>query len=242
MPFTGRSEAGGTVFDGGVIPKKPITQFEPISLVLPGHPAGRARRGARVYRRMIVRIRYSIAGLMTVVLLIALGLAGLRDTSTVWASAVFSLTVILLATAILGAATCSGPSRMACLGFGLFGGTYLLAAFWLWPVPNGVTAPPLLSKLLLDWLQPSVKTPTVMTIDRGQPGELSFVPIPNVWTTVPGTVNITTSAPFTGRVINLHNYRRIGHVLASIMLGCVGAWLGTNLSAWSEGVRRSPDP
>jgi hypothetical protein len=99
-----------------------------------------------------MRVRFSIASVMAVVLFLAVGFAGLHVASVLWASALFTITVTLFAAAILGASACRGPSRMTWLGFGIFGWTYLLATFWLWPGPNGVSAPPLLTKPLLDCL------------------------------------------------------------------------------------------
>ena len=104
---------------------------------------------------MLRRVRFSIAGLMAAVFILAVGFAGLRAASLLWASALFTSAVTLLLSAVLGAAACQGPSRMPWLGFGVFGWTYLLATFWLWPAPNGITAPPLLTKALLDYFQPS---------------------------------------------------------------------------------------
>src|SRR5262249_23261991 len=101
------------------------------------------------------------------VLLLAVGFAGLRTATPLWASAVFTLAVALLATASLGAAAGRGRPRTACLGFGLFGWVYLLTTFWFWPGPNGVSAPPLLTKALLDALQPRAKTLSSMTLDPG---------------------------------------------------------------------------
>ena len=89
---------------------------------------------------------------MGAVLVLAVGFAGLSTASALWASAVFTLAVTLLAGAILGAVACRGPSRIAWLGFAVFGWTYVPATFWLWPVPNGVTAPPFLAKALLGTL------------------------------------------------------------------------------------------
>jgi hypothetical protein len=169
---------------------------------------------------MLVRIRFSIAGVMGAVLIFAVVFAGLSAASALWASAVFTLTVTLLAGAIVGAVACRGPSRIAWLGFGVFGWTYLLATFWLWPVPNGVTAPPFLTKALLDSFQPSLNTATVMWIDPGPPGEMS--------------TELRPMTPFKGRVVNRLHYRRIGHTLAAIVLGLFGALLGTLLRARSE--------
>jgi hypothetical protein len=181
-----------------------------------------------------LKARVSIAGLMAAVLLLAIGFAGLHTASALWASAIFTFTITLLAAALLGAAASRGRYRMACLGFGLFGWVYLLTTFWLWPGPNGVSAPPFLTKALLDAVQPPSKTPTAMTIDRGPVGEMSTEPPPHVATTVPGTRNMVTSAPYTGRVVNLHHYRRIGHMLAAIAFGLLGGLLGSIFSALSE--------
>ncbi|MHC5542062.1 hypothetical protein ACYOEI_27900 [Singulisphaera rosea] len=171
---------------------------------------------------------------MVVVLLLAIGFAGLRTASALWASALFTFTLTLFTAALLGVATSRGRSRMTFLGFSIFGWAYLLTTFWLWPVPNGVTAPPFLTKALLDAVQPSSNTPTVMTIDRGPAGEMSTEPPPMVPTTVPGTRNVVTTAPYTGRVVNLHHYRRIGHILAAILFGLLGSLLGRTFYALGE--------
>ncbi len=181
-----------------------------------------------------MRARFSIAGLMVAVLLLAVGFAGLRTATALWASAVFTLTVTLLATALLGAAASRGRLRMACLGFSIFGWVYLLTTFWLWPGPNGVSPPPFLTKALLDAVQPASKTPAVMTVDPGPAGEMRTESPPMVNTIIPGTVNLATSAPFAGRVINLLHYRRIGHTLAAVAFGLLGGLLATLFSALSE--------
>jgi hypothetical protein len=187
-----------------------------------------------------LRPRLSIAGLMAAVLLLAVGFAGLRTASALWASALFTLTVILLAAASLGVAVSRRQTRMACLGFSLFGWIYLLTTFWLWPGPNGVSAPPFLTKSLLDAVQPASQTPAAMTIDAGPAGELSTESPLMVETTIsPGLTGMT---PYAGRVINLLHYRRIGHMLAAIGFGLLGGLLGTIGSAMREaGEGRHPD-
>jgi len=168
------------------------------------------------------------------VLVFAVGFTGLRTASALWASALFTVTVTLLAAASLGVAASRGRARIACLGFGMFGWTYLLMTFWLWPGPNGVSVPPFLTKALLDAAQPPLNTSAVMTIDPGPSGERSTESPQFVYTVVPGTKNITTRAPFTGRVVNLLHYRRIGHMLSTIGFGLLGGLLGTLFSALSE--------
>jgi hypothetical protein len=120
---------------------------------------------------------------------------------------------------------------MACLGFSFFGWLYFLMAFWLWPAPNGVSAPPFLTKALLDAVEPSLKTSEVMTVDPGPVGEMRTEPPPYVSTKIGGNMR---PARYTGRVINLLHYRRIGHMLAAIAFGLVGGLLGTIISALGE--------
>ena len=80
-----------------------------------------------------MRIRLPIGGLMGVVVVFAVGFAGLHAATPLWASGLFTLTFALLAAAVLATVSCQGRARMAWLGFAVFGWTYLLATFWLWP-------------------------------------------------------------------------------------------------------------
>jgi hypothetical protein len=75
----------------------------------------------------MARSRVSIAGLMMAVLLVALGFAALRDPrSAVWASLMFTFTVIVLLTATLGSLIHRRPSW---IGFAMFGWAGLFLAF-----------------------------------------------------------------------------------------------------------------
>ncbi len=76
------------------------------------------------------KIRFPIAGLMIAVLIIALGLAALRNSSESWAGALFLLTCAVLTLAIVGVVCRDGTERGWWLGFALFGWGYLLLAFW----------------------------------------------------------------------------------------------------------------
>lgn len=178
--------------------------------------------------------RVRIWWLMALVLLLAVGFAGLHAATALWASAVFTLTVTLLAAGLLGVAASRGWRRTACLGFSIFGWVYFLATFWLWPGPNGVSAPPFLTKALMDAVRPDSNAPATMTVDPGPAGEMRVEPPPMVSTPVPGRGNISTLAPYAGRVVNLLHYRRIAHTLAAIAFGLLGGLLATLLSAVSE--------
>ena len=75
-------------------------------------------------------IRFPIAGLMGAVLVVALGLAALRNASETWASVMFLLTCGVLNLAVVGTLCREGAKRAWWLGFALFGWGYLVLAFW----------------------------------------------------------------------------------------------------------------
>jgi len=181
-----------------------------------------------------MKLRFSILGLMALVLLVAVGFAALRSTSALWASAVFTMTVALLWAAILGAFAGRGRARLTWLGFVVFGWIYLLTTFWLWPEGNGVSAPPYLSKHLLDYFQPTANDASTMTIDPGPRGEMGIEPPPTISKTIPGTVNLSTTGPFTGRVSNRLHYRRVGHSLTALLFGLIGAGIGRVFAARTD--------
>ena len=73
-------------------------------------------------------VRFSIAALMAVVLIVALGLAALRNSSATWAGVTFLLTCAVLCLAIVGI-VCDGDVRRAWwLGFALFSSVYFSSA------------------------------------------------------------------------------------------------------------------
>jgi hypothetical protein len=95
--------------------------------------------------------RFSIAGLMGVVLLAAIGLAALRTPSETWAGIVLLATLAALGFASVGAICLRGPSRAGFLGFAVFGWIYMAAAF----LPYGVY-PRLPTRGLLEQLAPRI--------------------------------------------------------------------------------------
>src|SRR5271157_2029993 len=71
------------------------------------------------------RFRFSIASLLVVVLYVAVGFAALKESSDLWESGVFTLTLAALLISILLAVHRSGSRRAFWIGFALFGWTYL---------------------------------------------------------------------------------------------------------------------
>ena len=71
------------------------------------------------------RFRFSIAGLMAVVLVSGLGFAALRSPNTIWAGFVPLVTRGLVCIAVIGAVCRKGSERAWWVGFAVCGWTYL---------------------------------------------------------------------------------------------------------------------
>lgn len=71
------------------------------------------------------RVRFSIGGMMGVVVVCGVGMAAVRDPSEPWAGGLLLLTCGILALAVVGAIACRGARRVWWLGFSLFGWGYL---------------------------------------------------------------------------------------------------------------------
>jgi hypothetical protein len=76
------------------------------------------------------RLRFTIAQLMGIVILIGLGFAALRNANEIWASATFSVAIVSVSVAIAGAWSRNAGARMPWAGFGIAGGLCLV--IWLW--------------------------------------------------------------------------------------------------------------
>ncbi len=74
----------------------------------------------------MTRLRFTLAQLMAVVLLVGFGFAALRNADEFWASATYTLAIILIAAALVGAFARSGRACTPWIGFTVFGWTYLL--------------------------------------------------------------------------------------------------------------------
>jgi hypothetical protein len=80
---------------------------------------------------MTVR-RVSIVGMMSFVLVAAVGLAALRNANEAWAGLMLLLTLGALGVSVLGVVHREGEERAWWLGFALFGSGYALLAFGPW--------------------------------------------------------------------------------------------------------------
>ncbi len=84
------------------------------------------------------KIRFTIGGLMAVVLVLALGFAALKSPNPIWAGVFWALTHGALGLAILAIFLRKGVERVWWLGFAVFEGGYLrVASSWMWGMLSG---------------------------------------------------------------------------------------------------------
>jgi hypothetical protein len=111
--------------------------------------------------------RSTIGGLMAVVLVLAIGLAALRNPSVLWVGTIFLATRVILALGAIGVVLRKHAERAWWLGFSVFGWGYLVL---LTPSPTTMTSMQLPTWSLLAALRPAL----------GPSGELMAQPNPGV--------------------------------------------------------------
>src|SRR6516162_9519888 len=166
---------------------------------------------------------------MAIVLVSGFGFAALRSAAVLWASAIFTLTVVVLSAAILGAMARRGRARMMWAGFALFGWIYLGTTFGPWAEGNGVKAPPYVTRWALDYWD--AKEWYGGRLDTAPPGEVLFSRFAPVQARP--IVGAIRAGPLPGppmTVPDAFQFRRIGHCLSAILVGMGGAILGRLLA------------
>jgi hypothetical protein len=193
------------------------------------------------------RLRLSIGGMMSLVLVAGFGAAALANATPIWASITFALALAVLLGATLGAIAHRGARRVAWMGFAAFGWTYLVLAFGPLAVANGVTAPPFPTLIAYEPLREAITPDTrrvndglsVIILDRDprpEPlsGSTGQVPGPGMLAQAPVSVAGQFSVARLGgmgggiptRVLDFMQLRRILHALGAIGFGLVGALVG----------------
>jgi len=101
----------------------------------------------------MTRPRLTIAQLMALILYVGLGFAALRNADVFWASTTFTVAIITVSVALVGAIAREGKARMTWTGFAVFGWACLIIG--LWPtrtVGTGFGLPPQVTPpLLMTW-------------------------------------------------------------------------------------------
>lgn len=176
--------------------------------------------------------RFTLAGIMASIVVIALGAVALKEATPLWAGLTFWLTVLALLGAVLHGAVSTGRRKAGLLGFALFGGAYLAiyladeggaSASPTAPVQRGLES--LWSRLHAEAV-PMAAAISLNTTGAGAP------PSPLVMATG-GTISFTTSGTIfmattaTTWSGDLPSYNLIGQSLAALLFGLVGAfWAG----------------
>ena len=169
--------------------------------------------------------RMTLASLLGLVGLLALGMAGLVSSSTVWTSAAATLTLGLLLGAVLGIVLLGGRERAFCLGFFLFGGVYLVLVEWDW---IGGQFGQDLTFGFRDFADGIIPSPKIAT-----PSSPTGFP--------PGVVRLE---PLASRQVRIGNFVEIGRMALAMLFAIVGgvvAVMLTQLSTQTQEPRTWPE-
>jgi hypothetical protein len=189
------------------------------------------------------RLRFHLGTLVILILVLAVGFAALRESSDLWESGMFTLTLGVLLTSILLANYRSEKGRGFWLGFALFGSAYL-----------GLSLLPSIESMLITtkafaYLSSNVpgrpmKSYTLINsgIRSGSPSnqvQSIFLSIDGHQAATDGQGKVAIWKAVTGGWSgSTENFVRIGHSLFALLAG----WLGGQLSRRLCRPSRSPEP
>jgi hypothetical protein len=189
------------------------------------------------------RFRFTIGGMLALVVFLAVSIAALREATDLWDSGVFTAALGVLLAAVLLAVHRTGRQRAFWLGFALFGWAYLAASL----------VPPAEARLLTTkgLAYPDSKVPGrtfaySVNIRWPNPGKgntvqaLAFTPDgSDLATNQQGVVrfwNATTGVLLAGPDGTTASFVRIGHSILALLLGFAGG----RLSRWLSGRAAAP--
>jgi hypothetical protein len=173
------------------------------------------------------RVRVSIAGLMALVVFVAVAAAALREASEIWAGVLFVLTLATVGFAVLRASYRTGSVRAFWAGFALFAAGYLAVSF----LPGQEARPPLPTAPALTWLQGKLlrqQAAQVLTVDVS--GALNGTVLTRVvttsgspWSTSGGSSAPPAASPFTFVwMADGQRFQQVGHCLLAVLVGLLG--------------------
>ena len=196
--------------------------------------------------------RFTILGLMRLVLGLAVAIAALRNADDSWAGGLLLATALIIGVATLGAVYQSGRRRAGRLGFAVFAGGYFALAFLGLSDQN-------LAKLPTSWLLVSVHQrvapPSLVTYlvanRTGQVGQATILtsnvspgPLPNTITTTTTSQYAVTSGAGDGTsarwksllpgAANYEAFSVVGHCLFALLAGLLGMLIAWRFQARQE--------
>ena len=182
----------------------------------------------------MTRPRFSIGGLMALVILAALGVTAVRFASPGWVSIVLTLDGVLLGVALLRLILRRGTARAFGAGFLILGGGYALLVFGPQApnenIPRPVTTP------AFEWLanRRAVGTVSQATVTfRGTGSALSVGQAPTLYATTIQATGSSGAAPvpvlLTVSSVDSGSLAFIGHGLCLALLGTIGGLYAARL-------------
>jgi hypothetical protein len=183
--------------------------------------------------------RFTIAGLMGLVVVVAVGVAALRFASELWASILLMLTLGVLGAAVLAFHERAGARRAWWRGFALFGWGYVMLAFGPWA--SEAIAPHLPTTM---WLDASYAKLHPGDSEAGQARRLWEDALRNyiVAVNTPSGANSAVAFSPDGKLVVSaappgpapEPFLRVGHSLWALLAACVGGLVGRASHARGE--------
>ncbi len=172
------------------------------------------------------RPRITIAHIILVVLVVAVGLAAIRSGSAAWAGAMFSITFFAMICSFLGVALGRGMRRIYWSGFAILGWSYLLLIYVPWL--DGKVGRFFLAPNLFAYLE------EVLHSDSQGGAGMQSLPL--------GILGATaTAGGFDGGVIgrsgvqNLSDFVRIGLMMEALLWAFLGGWAACYFASGRDG-------
>ncbi len=189
------------------------------------------------------KYRISLATLLAIVAVVALGMAGMVSSSRFWTAAAATVTLAMLLAAVLAAGLLSGIDRAFWTGFALFGWVYLLLVNWDWvggqfghDLTAGLSA-------VAETIFPEVTITGPPQVSSSVPsappvGTPALAPAPS-----PATIasfNFFEMAQ--QRQIKIGNFVQIGRMLLALLFALVGGFLARTMAERRDAQARSAGP
>jgi hypothetical protein len=165
--------------------------------------------------------QFTIAGLILVIVIAAIGLAAVRSGSPAWAGAMLSITFFAMISSLLGVALCRGQRRVYWLGFAVLGWSYLFLMYAPWL--HGNAGRFLLAPNLFEYLD------EVLHPEPAAGGGMQSVPVELLGATATGGGfggNVASSS-----VQDFSAFVRIGMAMEALLWAFLGGWAACHFAS-----------